>query len=93
VAYAGFDPKVKQSGVSLHHNARLTKRGSPELRRVLFMAATVARRYDPELKDYYLRKREQGNAYTPAVIAVAQKMTNRIYAVLVRQTPYITKST
>lgn len=93
VAFAGFDPKQKQSGTSLNRTGKLTKRGSPELRRVLFLAATSARRYDPELKLYYERKRGQGKRYTPAVIAVTQKVTSRVYAVLTRQTPYITEST
>lgn len=93
IAFAGFDPKQKQSGTSLNRTGRLTKRGSPELRRVLFLAATSARRYDPELKLYYQKKRNEGKRYTPAVVAVTQKLTNRIYAVLTRQTPYITKST
>jgi transposase len=93
IAFAGFDPKQKQSGTSLNRTGRLTKRGSPELRRVLFLAGTSARRYDPELKEYYLKKRKEGKRYTPAVIAVTQKVTNRVYAVLTRQTPYVTKST
>lgn len=92
IAYAGLDPRVKQSGATLNRNTKLTKRGSPELRRVLFICANTARRYDPELKLYYQNKRDQGKAYTPAVIAVTQKLTNRIYAVLTRQTPYITKT-
>jgi transposase len=92
IAYAGLDPRVKQSGATLNRNTKLTKRGSPELRRVLFLCADSARRYDPELKLYYQNKRDQGKAYTPSVIAVTQKLTNRIYAVLKRQTPYITKT-
>jgi transposase len=92
IAYAGLDPRVKQSGTTLNRNTKLTKRGSPELRRCLFLCANTARRYDPELQAYYLSKRDQGKAYTPSVVAVAQKLTNRIYAVLTRQTPYITKN-
>jgi transposase len=92
IAYAGLDPRVKQSGATLNRNTKLTKRGSPELRRCLFLCANTARRYDPELQAYYQNKRDQGKAYTPSVVAVAQKLTNRIYAVLTRQTPYITKT-
>ena len=91
IAFAGFDPKQRQSGSSMNRTGRITKRGSPELRRVLFLAASVARRYDPELKLYYQKKRDEGKRYTPAVVAVTQKLINRIYAVLARQTPYITK--
>ena len=61
VAYAGLDPKVKQSGASLAHNTAITKRGSPYLRRAFFIAASVAQRYDPDLKAYYEKKRAEGN--------------------------------
>jgi transposase len=89
VAYAGLDPRVRQSGSALHHNTNLTKRGSSYLRCALFIAAAVARIHDPELKEYYLKKRNEGRAYREAVIAVARKMTYRIYAVLKRGTPYV----
>jgi transposase len=93
IAYAGLDPRVKQSGITLNRNTKLTKRGSPELRRALFLVANAARRSDPELKLYYEQKREQGKSFTPTTIAVAQKICNRIYAVLKRQTPYVVTKT
>jgi len=89
VAYAGLDPKVRQSGLALHHNTNLTKRGSSYLRCALFIAAAVARIHDPELKEYYLKKRNEGRVYREAVVAVARKLTYRIYAVLKRGTPYV----
>ena len=89
VAYAGLDPKVRHSGTALHHNTNLTKRGSPYLRGALFLAAAVARIYDPELKAYYQKKRDEGRVFREAVIAVARKLTYRVYAVLKRGTPYV----
>lgn len=88
VAYAGLDPRVKQSGISLHHNSRLTKRGSATLRRTLFVAASIAQRHDQELKDYYAKKRQEGKRYKEATVAVARKLCYRIYAVWKRGTPY-----
>ena len=88
VAFAGLDPRIKQSGKTSRRNTRLTKRGSPFLRRTLFMAATIAERCDPELKSYYEKKRNEGKPYTVATLAVARKLTHRIYAVLQRGTPY-----
>ena len=88
VAYAGLDPKVSQSGVSLNRNSRLTKRGSPYLRRALFLAAGVARRFDPELRAIYERKRAAGKRHAGATIAVAQRLANRIYAVWMRGSAY-----
>jgi transposase len=89
VAFAGLDPRVRQSGSALHHNTNLTKRGSPYLRCALFLAAAIARIHDPELKEYYQKKRNEGRVYREAVVAVARKMAYRIYAVLKRGTPYV----
>lgn len=93
IAYAGLDPKVKQSGISLKRNTHLTKRGSPYLRRAAYIAASVAQRCDPELKTYYEKKRNEGKRYREATIANARHMLNRVYAVWKRGTPYIKKST
>jgi transposase len=85
VAFTGLDPRVRQSGTVLTRN---TKRGAPELRHVLFLAANIARQHDPELMTYYQKKRSEGRTYTAATVATARKLTYRIYAVLKRGTPY-----
>lgn len=92
VAYAGLDPRVKQSGTSLKHNTHITKRGSPYLRRDIFLAATIAVRWDAELKAYHKKKLNEGKRYTEALIAVSRKLLNRVYAVWKRGTPYQTRS-
>jgi transposase len=88
VAFAGLDPKVKQSGAGLKHNTKLTKRGSPYIRQVLFQSSRVASIHDPELRAYYEKKRAEGKYYKEAVVAISRKMLYRVYAVLKRQTPY-----
>lgn len=93
VAYAGLDPRVRQSGTSLHATGRLTKRGSPVLRQVLFQAAMTARQRDPELKTYYETKRQAGRTYTEVLVMVARKVLYRVYAVWKRKTPYVVTST
>ena len=59
VAYAGIDPTVKQSGQFNPNKNRMSKRGSPYLRRALFMAASCAILYDPVLKEFYNKKRNE----------------------------------
>jgi len=88
VAYAGLDSRVKQSGYTLVRNTHLTKRGSPYLRRALYIAAARAERCDEELKATYDRKRAEGKRYSEATIIVARKLLNRVYAVWTRGTPY-----
>lgn len=89
VAYAGLDPKVKQSGKTLARNTAITKRGSPYLRRALFIAASIGQRHDCDLKAYYDKKRAEGKRYAPATIANARHVAHRVLAVLKRGTPYI----
>lgn len=88
VAYAGLDPRVKQSGVSLKHNTHITKRGSPYLRRDIFISSVIACRWEAELKDYYLKKRNEGKRHKEAIVAVSRKLLNRVYAVWKRGAPY-----
>jgi len=92
VAYAGLDPRVKQSGVSMKRNTKITKRGSPYLRHAAYMAATIAKRHDPELKVYFEKKVGEGKRYKEAVVATARKILYRVYAVWKRGTPYVKRS-
>lgn len=73
-AFAGLDPKIKQSGHTLNSTGKLTKRGSSYLRRSLFIAANVARQHDPQFKALYDKKRAEGKAYTVAICVVSRKL-------------------
>lgn len=89
IAFSGLDPKIRQSGIALNRNTKITKRGSPYLRRAAFIAASIAQRHDPVLKEYYDKKRNEGKRYREATIANARHILARIYAVWKRGTPYI----
>ena len=88
VAYAGLDTRIKQSGDFSATNTKLSKRGSPYLRRSIWLAATVAAFKDPALYIYYQGLRARGKAHGTAIGAVARKLTNIIFAVLRDQKPY-----
>ena len=87
VAYAGIDPRVKQSGNSDYHGS-MTKRGNSNLRHALFLAANVAKMYDPQLKAFYEKKKSEGKHHLVAVNAVARKMCERIYATVTQNRLY-----
>ena len=55
IAFAGLDPRIRQSGKVLNSTGRLTKRGSTYLRRSIFIAASVARQHDPQFRALYDR--------------------------------------
>lgn len=54
IAYAGLEPRMRQSGTKLNTTGRISKRGSAVLRHALFIAANVACRWEPELKTFFL---------------------------------------
>lgn len=89
IAYAGLDPKVRQSGATLKRNTKITKRGSPYLRRSAYLAASIGQRYDPDLKKYFLKKLAEGKRYKEATVANARHILNRVYTVWKRGTPYV----
>ena len=81
-AYAGLDPKVKQSGATKSTAVHMSKRGSPYLRRAIWLASTTAVQYDPMFKAYYEKKASQGMRYMNIIGHVSKKMTAVIFAVM-----------
>ena len=88
VAYAGLDASVSQSGEYESSNNKMSKRGSPYLRKALFQAAFIASYNDPVFSAYYQKKRYEGKHHKVAVGAVARKMCHTIHAVLKNNTSY-----
>lgn len=89
VAYAGLDVAVRQSGDFVGTQTKISKRGSPYLRRAIWLAATVAAFKDPVLSAYYQSLKARGKHHLTAVGAVARKMCNIIFAVLRDNKPYV----
>jgi len=88
VAYAGIDPTVKQSGEFNGTKNRMSKRGTPYLRRALWTAAVVAAFNDPNLHEYYLKKKAEGKHHGTIIGAIARKLIYRIFIVLKDNVPY-----
>lgn len=88
VAFVGLDPRVYQSGTSVHGKGFISKRGNAILRHTLFMCANVAIREDTELRTFADRKRAEGKHHFAVLNAVARKLVCRVYAVWERGTPF-----
>ena len=88
VAYAGIDPTVKQSGEFNATKNRMSKRGTPYLRRALWTASIVAAFNDPNLHEYYLKKKNEGKHHGTIIGAIARKLKYRIFIVLKDNIPY-----
>ncbi len=88
VAYAGLDASICQSGEYEASSGKMSKRGSPYLRKALFQAALIAEFHDPVFSAYYQKKRKEGKHHLVATNAVARKLTHTIYAILKTNEPY-----
>ena len=80
VAFAGYDPKVKESG-----NKKVisgpNKRGSRLLRWVLGRAVVQANLHNPLIQQYFMKKISEGKHYNTALCAAAKKLIRIIWSV------------
>lgn len=88
VAFAGLDVTVKQSGEFSGSKNRISKRGSPYLRRAIWLAAQRSAFCDPILSEYYQSLRARGKHHLTAVGGVARKLCNIIFVILKENRPY-----
>jgi transposase len=87
-AYLGLVPVERQSGSSLMGKARLSKAGPARVRAVLFMAAIVAKQYNPHVKALYDRLIAKGKSKMSALGAAMRKLVHLCFGVLKTQRPY-----
>ena len=88
VAFAGLDVKVSQSGEFTGSKNKISKRGSPYLRRAIWLAASRAAFCDPILSEYYLSLKARGKHHLTAVGAVSRKLCNIIFVILKQNRPF-----
>ncbi|WAL49257.1 IS110 family transposase [Rhodococcus pyridinivorans] len=87
-AYAGIAPVTHRSGSSIRgeHPARS---GNRKLKRALFLSAFAAL-HDPTSRAYYDRKRAEGKKHNAALICLARRRCDVLYAMLKNKTFYRT---
>jgi transposase len=84
---AGLAPVPRDSGRvsgNLHRPRRFNRR----LLRASYMAAQLSIHHDPASKHYYTRKRAEGKRHTQAVLALARRRNNVLWAMLRDHTHY-----
>jgi transposase len=85
-AYAGLAPVTRRSGSSIKGETR-SQRGNHALKSALFLSA-FASLADPVSRAYYDRKRAGGKRHNAALICLARRRTDVIYAMLRDRRPY-----
>lgn len=86
IAFMGLDVRVRDSGTKKGLR-KLTKKGDPELRRLLYMAAMTARR-SATWQPFYQRCLDRGMSTIQALVALARKLARVAFALLKNQTDY-----
>ncbi|AIS89680.1 IS110 family transposase [Burkholderia pseudomallei] len=89
-AYAGLAPVTRRSGSSIR-GEHPSRRGNKVLKRALFLSAFAALR-DPVSRAYYSRKIQQGKRHNQALIALARRRCDVLFAMLRDGTIYPPKS-
>ena len=80
-AYSGLVPAANDSGKRVGNNRRM-RGGNKNLKRVFYQAAFASLRSSPESRAFYDRKRAEGKRHIQALIALARRRVNVIWAML-----------
>jgi transposase len=90
-SYAGLAPVTRRSGSSIR-GEHPNRAGNRRLKNAMFMSAFSALRADPESRAYYDRKRAAGKKHNAALICLARRRCDVIFAML-RDGTYYAKQT
>ena len=80
-AYAGVAPVTRRSGTSIRGEFP-SRSGNKRLKNALFHSAWVASCHDPISKAYYERKRAEGKRHNAAVMCLARRRLNVLFAMV-----------
>jgi transposase len=87
-SFAGMAPSLYESGTSVKGKSRISKRGNPFIRKMLFMGALSATTYNPLVRQYYRRLIANGKPKMSAMNAAAHKLLRIIFGVLKSEQPF-----
>ena len=90
-AYAGLVPAARDSGKRVGNNRRM-RGGNKTLKRVFYQSAFASLRSAPESRAFYDRKRAEGKRHTQALIALARRRVNVLWAMLCDGTTFESRS-
>jgi transposase len=91
-AYAGLAPVAHDSG-RRSGNLRRPRRYNRRLRHVFYMSALATLKTDGPNRDYYQRKRAEGRRHQQALIALARRRIDVLWALLRDKSPLPTPPT
>lgn len=87
-AYAGLVPVAHDSGKRVGNHRRM-RGGNKVLKRVFYQSAFASLRGSPHSRAFYERKRREGKKHTQALIALARRRVNVLWAMLRDETTFM----
>jgi transposase len=87
-AQAGLTPRQFSSGSSVRKRSRLSKVGSPALRKALYFPAIVAKQHNPIVRAFCARLLAAGKTPMAVVGAAMRKLIHIVYGVLKTGKPF-----
>lgn len=88
--YSGVAPYENTSGTSVKGKTKVSHLANKTIKTMLSRGANSAAKWDPELRAYFIRRQNEGKDYKVIMNAIICKLINRVFAVVKRQTPYVT---
>jgi transposase len=85
-ATAGLAPVLRQSGRS--RTTRRAFRGDKDLKNTLYRSAFCAITHHPQSRAFYDRKRREGKRHVQAIIALARRRVDVLWAILRTRRPF-----
>ena len=86
IAFMGLDVRVRESGY-FKGKRKLTKKGSPEIRRLLLNAARAEAK-TKQWNAYYLTMKARGHSTTATTVALSRKIARLAFALMRDQSEY-----
>ncbi len=85
----GTAPFERTSGTSIRGRTKVSHLADKRMKTLLDLAAKSAIQYDKELKQYYLKRTQNGKSKMSTINVVRNKLLHRMFAVIKRQTPFV----
>lgn len=88
-SYAGTAPFPYQSGISINGRTKVNHLANKKFKALLNLCARSAIICNPEMKEYYKKRIEEGKNGMATLNIIRNKLLARIFAVVKRGTPYV----
>jgi len=80
--FIGINPNPRQSGKSVRMGSNISKKGNSYVRKILYMGALSAKKYNKDCEIMYQRFLNNGTRPLEAQVAVAHKLIRQMFAII-----------